>query len=132
MFSEHDEVDPFVAWEMRNGTGSTTLWTVAYQAPRFSGPGFRRMPISSEREHERRLARAYVRGQEKARRETQALLDGLATSAREAAAKAQRSREAAAKLASDSLHGVQPRNAHHRSLRGYSDAPRRPVYRGAR
>lgn len=38
----------------------------------------------------------------------------------------------ASAMASTALHGVQPRNSHHRSLRGYADAPRRPCYRGAR
>ncbi len=46
--------------------------------------------------------------------------------------KAAESRARASAMAADALHGVQPRNNHHRSLRGFSDAPRRPVYRGSR
>ena len=127
--------DVFDDWQLRNGTGSTTLWTAAYTAPRFAGqtPTFRQVNIDDQAQlaRERKLARAYVR-QEKSRRELQDALDKLTKSSREEAAKAERSRELAAQLASDSLHGVQPRNNHHRSLRGFSDAPRRPVYRGSR
>ncbi len=46
--------------------------------------------------------------------------------------KAAESRARASSMASDALHGIQPRNNHHRTLRGFSDAPRRPVYRGSR
>ena len=59
-------------------------------------------------------------------------VDPSSTGPTPAEAKALASRARAASMASDSLHGVQPRNSHHRSLRGYADAPRRPCYRGAR
>ena len=46
--------------------------------------------------------------------------------------KAIESHQRASAMASAALHGVQPRNTHHRSLRGYADAPRRPCYRAPR
>jgi hypothetical protein len=131
MWNNADDEDAFRDWEMLNGTGSTTLWTVAYRAPRFGGAGFRREAVGAQLERERRLCHQYVR-QEKVKREIQGVRDGIKKSSLEGATKAERSRELAAQMASDSLHGVQPRNAHHRSLRGFSDAPRRPVYRGSR
>lgn len=88
---------------------------------------YRRRPLSSQELYDRDRRQAYERSQELIELEK-----ALSESAKQARVQAEHSRKAAAHAASEARTLPQPRNTHHRSLRGYADAPRRPCYRGSR